>query len=91
MDPGHPSLAVAVGTLVEVRLGDGLFMEPPASSRTDVLRPDGSAPTQQATTALFRADAPGTSDLIAKPQPCTSQAKIACYAQYRVRITVQNQ
>ncbi|WP_158692666.1 hypothetical protein [Streptomyces roseochromogenus] len=90
MDPARPSLTVAPGTLIEVRLGDGLFMEPPTSSRTGILRPAGITDSQQTATALFRAEAPGTSELIAKPPPCPSNAKVTCYAHYRVRVTVQS-
>jgi hypothetical protein len=90
MDPTHPAITVAPGTLVEVRLGDGLFMEAPSSSRTDILRPDGITHSQQSVTALFRAEAPGTSELTAKPPPCTSNARVACYAHYRVRVTVHS-
>jgi hypothetical protein len=86
----HYSLAVAPGTIVELRLREGQYKSA-VSGRPAVLQPIGSGKITFHgvlwEVARFRAGAAGSTEIAAAAPPCNDL--VACTGDYRVAIRVQ--
>lgn len=87
----HYLIAVAPGTIVELRLHDGRY-KPAVSGRPTVLEPIGSGEIRFHgvlwDVARFRAGAAGSTTITAAAPPCNEL--VACTAGYRVVIQVRS-
>ncbi|TKA06339.1 hypothetical protein [Actinacidiphila oryziradicis] len=86
LDPIHPTLTVARGTVLELRLSATWFT-PPTSSDPQVLRPTQARWKSTTANARFLAASQGQSILTAQALPCP-KAPVACPSSYRLIVVV---
>jgi hypothetical protein len=86
LDPVHPTLTVARGTVIELRLSATWFT-PPTSSDPRVLRPTQAQWQGTEASARLLAAHSGRSILAARALPCP-KAPVACQSDYRLTVAV---